>query len=357
MPSSDWTVRRSSLLILAIMPGLAACGNGNVKPEPPAALVSVAPVETARFIDGIDAIGTALANEQVILSAPVTERIVSLNFTDGGYVRRGQVIATLAHGEENAQLAAAAAQAREAGQQLGRIQALKDQGFATRSSLDAQIAARDAARAGAAQAHAAIADRVIRAPFSGWVSLRNVSPGAIISAGTEIATVSDLSQIKLDFTIPETLLAAIRPGQPIAATAAAYRGHTFLGQIRTIDPVVDATTRAVTVRAILPNRDLRLKPGMLLTVRVTAGERSALAVPELSIVGDGEERYVYVVGKDSKAHRTAVRTGAHQGGRIEIIEGLKPGEKVVTDGVVKLADGMSVRLSGEDARGPGKARR
>lgn len=319
-------------------------------------MVAIAPVETAHFVDGIDAIGTALANEQVILSAPVTERIVSVNFTDGGFVRRGQVIATLAHGEENAQLAAASAQAREAGQQLSRIEALKNRGFATKASLDAQIAARDAARAGAAEARAAIADRVIRAPFSGWVSLRNVSPGAVIPAGTEIATVSDLSQIKLDFTIPETLLAAIRPGQPITATAAAYQGQVFSGKVRTIDPVVDPATRAVTVRAILPNLDLRLKPGMLLTVRVTAGERTGIAVPELSIVGDGDERYVYVVGKDGKAHRTAVRTGAHQGGRVEITDGLKAGEKVVTDGVVKLSDGMAVRLSGKGGRTPDTAR-
>lgn len=334
------------LLALAMLPALAACGNGQERAEPPPALVTAVPVETGRFIDGIDAVGTALANEQVILSSPVTERIISLNFADGGYVRQGQVIATLAHGEERAQLAAATAREREAGQQLARIQALKERGFATISSLDAQVAARDSARAGAAEARAAIADRVIRAPFSGWVSLRNVSPGAIIPAGTEIATVSDLSQIKLDFTIPETLLSAIRPGQTIAATAAAYKGQPFAGKLRTIDPVVDPATRAVTVRAILPNPDLRLKPGMLLTVRVTAGERTALAVPELSVVGDGEERYVYVVGKDGKAHRTPVRTGARQDGRVEIVEGLKGGEQVVTDGVVKLTDGMAVRLTG-----------
>lgn len=356
MPFSGAIVRRLTILTFAMMlPCLAACGNGKSQPEPPAALVSVTPVENARFIDAIDSVGTALANEQVVMSSPVTERVVSLNFSDGGYVRQGQIIATLAHGEESAQLAAASAETREAEQQLGRVQALKNRGFATKSSLDAQIAARDSARAGAAEARAAIADRVIRAPFSGWVSLRTISPGAIIPAGTEIATVSDLSRIKLDFTIPETLLAAVRPGQPITATAAAYPDRPFSGQVRTIDPVVDPATRAVTIRAILPNPDLRLKPGMLLTVRVTAGERSALAVPELSIVGDGQERYVYVVGKDGKAHRTAVRTGAHQDGRIEILEGLKAGEKVVTDGVVKLADGMAVRLTRKDARSPGMA--
>lgn len=342
-------MRNHAILALSgLLLALSACGDGaNGKAERPPALVIAAPTETTRFVNGIDAVGTALANEQVILSSPVTERIVSLDFTDGGFVRQGQVIATLAHGEETAQLAAAAAQAREAGQQLSRIQALKDRGFATKSSLDAQIAARDSARAGAAEARAAIADRVIRAPFSGWVSLRNVSPGAIIPAGTEIATVSDLSQIKLDFSVPETLMGALRPGQAIAAKAAAYPDQPFSGQVRTIDPVIDPATRAVMVRAILPNPNLRLKPGMLLTVRVTAGERTALSVPELAIVGDGDDRYVYVMDKDSKARRTPVRTGAHQGGRVEVVEGLQSGQKVITDGVVKLTDGMTVRLQGK----------
>ena len=107
---------------------------------------------------------------------------------------------------------------------------------------------------------------MIRAPFAGWVSLRNISVGAIAGQGTEIATVSDLSTIKLDFTVPETMLAAIREGLTIDARAAAYPDRPFNGTIRTIDPVIDPNTRAVTVRALLPNPDRMLRPGMMMRV-------------------------------------------------------------------------------------------
>lgn len=334
----------SPLLLIALT--LSACGGEKEKKARPAALVEAGPIASELFTDNLDAVGTAFANEQVVLSAPVTERITSLNFNDGGYVSKGQVIATLAVGQEQAELAAAQAQALAAQQQLERVQTLKARGFATAASLDSQVALANAARANAQQARASIGDRVIRAPFGGWVSLRTVSPGAIVSAGTPIATVSDISRIKLDFTIPETRLSLIREGQPIKATSAAWPDRPFTGTIATIDPVIDPATRAVKVRAILPNPDRALKPGMLLTVNVIAKQRQSLAVPELAVVGDGDERFVFVV-EDGKAKRTRVETGIRQNGLVEILGGVKPGQTVVTDGVVKLTDGVPVRLPGD----------
>lgn len=325
---------------------LAGCGGQQETKARPPVLVEAAPIAAAAFTDRVDAVGTALANEQVVLSAPVTERIVTLNFADGGFVRRGQVIATLAQGQEQAELAAAQAQALQARQQLERVQALKDRGFATGATLEQQTALANAARANAELARASIGDRVVRAPFAGWVSLRTVSAGAIVSAGTPIATVSDISRIKLDFTIPETRLAQIREGLPIKAVAAAWPDRPFAGTIATIDPVIDPTTRAVRVRAILPNPDRALKPGMLLTVSVLTGERRSLALPELAVVGDGEERFVFVI-EDGKVKRTRVDTGVRQNGLVEITGGVKQGQVIVTDGVVKLADGAPVRLAGD----------
>ena len=328
---------------------LASCdGEPENKPRP-AALVEAQPIQRATFTDNLEAVGTALANEQVVLSAPVTERITSINFADGAHVSRGQVIATLAVGQERAELAAAEAQALQASQQLKRIQALKDRGFATSASLDQQVAAANSARASAQLARASIGDRVIRAPFAGWVSLRTVSPGAIVSAGTAIATVSDISRIKLDFTVPETRLSLIREGQPIKAISSAYPDRPFSGAIATIDPVIDPATRAVRVRAILSNPDRMLKPGMLLTVSVIARQRQSLAVPELAVVGDGDNRYLFIVA-EGKAKRVKVETGIRQNGLVEILSGVEPGQRVVTEGVVKLNDGAPVRLVGEDAK-------
>lgn len=327
----------------------AACTGGETKErERPAPTVSAAPAEITRFADSIEAVGTALANEQVTLSAPVTERIVRLNFDDGAFVRSGQTIAILSQGQQTASLNEAQARAREAQQQLRRIEELKERGFATTSSLDTQVAAAAAARAQAAGARAEISDRIVRAPFSGWVSLRNISAGAVVQAGTEIATISDISSIKLDFPVPETMLSAIRPGQPIVARAAAWPDESFSGRIATIDPVINPNTRAVTVRARLPNPGNRLKPGMLLTVNIETAPRAAPAVPELAVVGEGDNRFVYVVGADNKVRRTNVKTGMRSGGKIEIVEGLPQNARVVTEGVVKLADGMAVRVAGAE---------
>lgn len=335
-------------LLACLLATLAACGAGGEKQRdqaPP--LVKAEAASEMRFADRIDAVGTAVANEQVTLAAPVTERIIRLNFDDGGYVRQGQVIAVLQQAQQNAALREVQAREREAGQQLERVEALKDRGFATRSSYDTQVAAAAQARAQAQQVRAEIGERVIRAPFSGWVSLRNISVGAIAGQGTTIATISDLSVIKLDFTVPETMLNAIREGQAIEARSDAYPDRVFRGTIRTIDPVVDPNTRAVMVRALLPNPDRSLRPGMLLTVAVESAPRTGLSVPELAVIGEGDARFVYTLDDQRRARRTPVRTGVRSQGRVEIVSGLRPGQRVVTEGVVKLADGMTVRLAAQ----------
>lgn len=342
-----------TVLYLSALVVLASCSGGEdrsrqARPDP---LVKVEPVAPQPFVERVEAVGTARANEQVTLAAPVTERIVDLNFGDGGYVRKGQVLAVLARGQQQAQLADAQARSREASAQLERVAELKRRGFATNAALDTQLAAAQSARAQAAVAQATIGDRIVRAPFSGYVSLRNISEGAIVQAGTEIATISDLSRIKLDFTVPETLLSTVREGQSITAKAAAYPDRAFNGRIESIDPVVNPQTRAATVRAILPNGDRKLLPGMLLTVSIVSAARESLAVPELAVVGEGERSFVYVI-ENGVAKRVAVRTGLRDGLKVEIVEGLKPGQRIVTEGVVKLSDGQKVRVAGS---GPTRA--
>ena len=353
--TSSLCVRSPSFfMLLAFSAVLAACGaNGQEKGrDRPPPLVKAEPATTMRFVDRVEAVGTAVANEQVTLSAPVTERIVRLNFDDGSFVRRGQVVAVLQQGQEAAQLAEVQARARQAEQQLGRITQLKNRGFATKADYDVQVAAAAAARAQGQQVRAQIGERVITAPFSGWVSLRNISAGAIANQGTAIATISDVSTIKLDFPVPATMLSVIRPGQSIEAVSSAWPDQPFRGTIHTIDPVVDPATRAVTVRARIPTPDRRLRPGMMLTVGIETAPRMSLSVPELAVIGEGERRFVFVLADGNRARRTEVRTGLRSGGRVEILEGLRPGQRVITEGVVKVADGMQVRLGGAaNARG------
>lgn len=322
---------------------LSACGRAEEKRERPTPLVTVEAVAVHNFVDRYVAVGTANANEQVSVRAPVTERITQLGFSDGSFVQKGQMLAVLAQGQETASLASAKAQAREAEQQLARVAELKRRGFATNASLDTQTAVAAAARGAAGEANASIADRVVRAPFSGQVSLRRISVGAIVTAGDEIAVVSDTSSIKLDFSIPETMLASVQVGQEVTATAAAFPDVEAIGRIQAIDPVVNPQTRTATLRAVLPNRGDRLKPGMLMSVTLDSRARSSVAVPELALVREGDSSFVYVIGKDNKAKRLPVKTGGRDGNLVEITEGLAAGDRIVTEGVVKLTDGATVR--------------
>ena len=339
--------RLSRGALIAGLALLAACSAGDAaKQERQAPLVGATQPKVHIFRDEIEAVGSARANEQVTLSPNVTERIERLLFDDGMYVRTGQLLAVLSNTQERAALAGAKASAMEASSQLERIESLNKQGFATRSLLDQQRAALSEARASRDSVQAQIDDRMIRAPFSGYLSLRTISEGAIVTSGTPLVTVSDLSRIKLDFTVPETLLASLRPGLPIKAFASAFPGEPIQGTISVIDPVIDPQSRAVMVRATLPNPGARIKPGMLLTVRIETAQRTALALPEAAVLSEGETRYVYTVDADKRVKRTAVRTGLRDNGLVEV-SGLPSNALVVTDGVVKVAEGRTVRLVGD----------
>lgn len=349
----DRLIRPLLLIALALTAGCSAAPEERKRPPP---LVQAAPAEKRLFTDRIESEGTVRANEQVTIASAVTERIERVLFGDSMPVQRGQLLAVLSAAQENASLRGANASERQAQAQYERIKALFDRGFATRAQLDLQLAAAERARADAAQAQSAIADRMIRAPFSGYTGLRNISAGAVVQAGTPLVTVSDLSRVKLDFTVPETQLASLAIGQIVNASAAAYPGEAFTGRIASIDPVIDPASRAVMVRAILPNPGARLKPGMLLSVRISRESRMADAVPELAVVGNGEERAVFILGPDNKAKRVVVRTGLREEGVIEVV-GLPAGARVIGEGVLKVTDGMKVRLPSAKGGGgrPGEA--
>jgi membrane fusion protein (multidrug efflux system) len=345
----------SSRAVVLTLVLLAACGKEETERKRSAPQVVAAPAAKHEFVDQIEAVGTARANEQVTLASAVTERVEHLYFDDGQPVRRGQLLAALSQGQEQAALSRAIATEKQAKAQLERITQLSASGFATRALYEQQVATAEGARADADDARAQIGDRMIRAPFSGYASLRTVSEGAVVSSGTPLVTVSDLSRIKLDFTVPETQLRQLSVGRPIKAISAAFPDQPFIGTITSIDPVIDPASRAVLVRATLPNPGARIKPGMLMTVKVDVSSRVADAVPELAVMGEGNERFVFIVKPDGKAKRTVVKTGLRDGGFIEVT-GVPAGAKVIGEGVVKVTDGMTVSLGdkGDKSRKAGK---
>jgi membrane fusion protein, multidrug efflux system len=328
-------------------PGGGPPGKGGGRDRPVSVIATRA--VTTTVVDRIEAIGNANAKEQVTLTATVTERVKSLNFQDGQFVRRGQVLAQMTMTEESADLTESRARLREANQQLERINALVQDGYATKSRRDQQVATRDALRAEAEGIQARMADRVIRAPFDGVVGLRRVSPGIVATAGTPIVTIANISQIKLDFTVPETFIGALKLGQPVQAESVAFPGELFTGQIDGIDPLVDPVTRSVTVRAVLPNSSGRIKPGMLMTVDIASNPRQMLMVPEQALTALREQQFVFRLspgpeGKPAKVTRVPVVIGRREPGYVEILQGLSPGDLIVVEGTMTVRDGGMARV-------------
>jgi membrane fusion protein (multidrug efflux system) len=181
-----------------------------------------------------------------------------------------------------------------------------------------------------------------------------VSVGALVAPGTVITTLDDDRTIKLDFTVPEAALSSIAVGQEVGATSDAWPGQNFAGRIANIDSRIDPETRAVRVRAELPNPDGKLRPGMLLRVRVELPAHPALVVPELAVQQEAEQSSVYRVERDGTAALVPVKLGLRQNGIVEVVSGLKAGDRVVVEGTVKLHPGSRVVEAG-NVRTPASA--
>jgi membrane fusion protein (multidrug efflux system) len=312
--------------------------------------VIVATVTKETFSDRIEAIGTARANESVSITAKVTESVRLINFTDGQHVEAGDILVELTDSEQSAELDSARASLREAEQQYDRIADLVQRGSATRSRLDEVTAMRDRARANVAALEARLDDRLIRAPFSGALGLRQVSVGTLVRPGDVITTLDDVTVIKLDFSVPETVLANIAVGQTIEAVGAIDPTQTSTGQISVIDSRIDPVSRSAIVRAEIPNPDGALRPGMLMTVRVFANERVALTVPESALVPFENDVFVFRLTENMTVDRVKVRIGGRRPGQVEILEGLMEGDEVVVEGTHRLRPGSRVSVPDGEAQ-------
>jgi len=301
------------------------------------------------FTDGLQALGTAQARESIVLTPKIADTIRAIRFESGDRVRRGQVLVEMSSVEQAADLAEARAANEAAQEELRRYQELFERGFASQARLDAVRAAADAAQARVSAGASRIADRTIRAPFAGVVGLRTASPGQFMRPGDQIGTLDDISEIKLDFDVPETQISHIGAGVEIVATTAAFPDRTFQGQISHVDSRIDPATRTVRVRAMLPNPDEAIRPGMLMTVQVLANPREALAIPEIAILDRADGAFVYrIVSRDGgqAVEEAQIRTGQRSGGMAEVLQGLNGGDLVVTEGVQGIRPGQPVRLGG-----------
>lgn len=311
--------------------------------------VDVTVVQPRTFVDTIDVLGVAKGKQSVTLSAATTQLVDRVLFTPGQAVRQGQVLVELKTTEQDAGIAQSQARALQAQRAYERWKTLADKGFASKSALDQYEAAWISAKADVAAAQARQGDRVIRAPFSGVVGLSDIAPGALINPGAAIVTLDSIDTIRVDFQIPDRMLAAVREGQALTASVDAYPGEKISGRIAKLDTRIDERTRALTARAEFANPDHRIKPGMMMRVAIAQGVRQALAAPETALSVQGDNAFVFAVGQRGErtvAEQRPVLTGVRQDGFVEIKDGVAAGDKLVADGLNKVQPGAPIRPAG-----------
>ncbi len=330
--------------------------------RPPPAQISAVEVSTEavpRFATGI---GSVTAIHEVTINPEVGGRVTKIFFEPGATVRAGDPLVQLNDAPDRGDLANYHAQARWAETTLQRSTELAKHQYEARETVDQKQSQLDQARAQIIKTEALIEQKLIRAPFAGQLGTRQIEVGQYLTPGARIVTLTDLSMLYVNFTLPSQMRAQISVGQTVNVTADAFPGRTFAAEITTIEPQVSADTRTMTVQATMRNPDNSLLPGMFVNAAVVLPPQPDMVVlPETAVdytlYGDS----VYVIREDGKnaqgdpilkAVRTPVKTGARWDGKVAIVDGLKPGLHVAAAGQIKLQDGVQVAVTGSPAPQP-----
>ncbi|NRG19745.1 efflux RND transporter periplasmic adaptor subunit [Rhizobiales bacterium] len=291
----------------------------------------------------VEAVGTTRARRSVEIVPLADGRVVELNITPGGEVDEGGVIARLDDDIERANLSAAEGTLLQKQQAAERAARLRESQTVSLAALETLRAEEIVARAAVDRARRQLEDRTIRAPFSGVLGLTSIDVGARVEAGDRLTTLDDLSKVEVEFQLPETLFARVKPGLEVVARGSAFPGRTFEGRIIAVDSRVDRNSRSFLTRAELPNPDRALPSGMFVLMSITLDDYEAVTVPDAAIVSEGSNTFVYRIAA-GKAEKTQVATGLREGGLVEIREGIAAGDMVAITGLQRLRDGAEVNV-------------
>lgn len=345
----------------------AGPGAGSGRPGGPGgpggpAAVEVAKAEAVTLTDDVQAVGSLKSSQGVMLRPEVSGRVARLGFTDGQFVKRGQLLVQLDDTLQQAQLKQAEAQASIARTNLQRSRELLAQSFVSQSAVDQNAAALQVAEAQVALAQAQVQRMRVLAPFNGTAGLRMVDVGDYLKDGADIANLEDLSALTVQFALPERYVGRLRAGQSVDLAVDALPGRSFKGRVLALDSQVDANGRAVQVLAQVANPGTVLRPGMFARPRVVFSVREgAVVVPEEALVPVGARQFLFKVvdGPDGKkiAQRVEAKLGLRLPGKVEITEGIQAGDQLVTAGHNRLLRGDNVPVRVVDlTRLPGAGR-
>ena len=339
--------------------GAAPPAAAATQPRPPGgmppAMVEATKPRIGQSRETVTAVGTFRSNESVVLRPEVASRVKAINFEEGQKVKKGQVLVQLDAATEEATVAQAEAAYALSKANNERQVTLGARQIAAERSVDEARAALKRDEAALLMAKARLEKFTLTAPWDGIVGLRKVSVGAYINVGQEIVNIEQIDPLKVDFRIPENLLAAVRVGQEIAVTADAFPGRSFPGKVFAIDPLIDELGRAVVVRALIANSDELMRPGVFARVTLTLNTKdNALFLPEQALMPVGERHSVFKV-VDGKAQIASVEIGRRQGGEVEVVKGIGPDDLVVSAGQIKLRNGAPVQVAPKDFQPGGRA--
>jgi membrane fusion protein (multidrug efflux system) len=335
---------------------LMSAGAAMQKAGPPPEAVSTRPAEAQTWESTLNAVASVVSAKGVALANDAPGVVARLYFDSGQSVRQGQVLVELDSRVERAQLASTKARRQLADTQLSRSQALVNEGVIAKAQVDTDEASFKTSSADQAALEAQIERKLIRAPFSGRVGLRQVNLGQYLAPGTTVAVLESADADFVDFTLPQATLDRLKVGMQVRASLEGVTSAQAQGEISAVDPTIDPLTRAVRIRAKFPAQESSLSPGMFLRVSVVLPEKQAVtAVPVTALVHASYGDSVFVVeskpGPDGKPRPTArqkfVRLGETRGDFVNVVDGIKPGEAVVTSGAFKLRNGIPLLIDNQ----------
>ncbi|QYK43309.1 MAG: efflux RND transporter periplasmic adaptor subunit [Paracoccaceae bacterium] len=316
---------------------------------PPPVPVSTETVEAVTWEPGIDAIGTALSARGVDLAIESGGLVREIMFMANDTVTEGQSLVQIDDDSERAALAAAQAALNVALAEARRAQTLSERGVGAANTVESAEAQTESARAQVAQVQTALDSKKLTAPFAGVIGIPQIEIGQYVPVGTIYATLQDLGQMRVDFTVPEQQIAALELGRAVTVTTE-VGDFSAGGRIIAIEPRVDPNSRLVTVRAQVDNPSGKLFPGQFLRVRIALPtEEDVIAVPQTAVSSTlyGDSIYVLKPGEsadETTVEQVFVKIGRRSGGRIEVIEGISAGQQIVTSGQNRLTAGARVKI-------------
>ena len=345
-------------------------------PVPPAS-VSSAEARSESWMSSLAGVGTVIASNGTEVTTEAGGIVAALHFESGAKVKKGDLLVTLSAGTEQADLLRLQAQATLAKSELGRLERLYKLEAISKSELDRAETDYSAARAATESQRAKLAQKVIRAPFSGQLGIRKVNVGEYLNPGTPIVTLQALDPVYVDFTLPEQDLAQVATGQTVTVSVDAHGDRRFTGKVSAVEPLIDSQTRNFKVRATFANADAALRPGLFARASVAlADSRDVVVIPRTAVSYNPYGNSVYVIQKAEAAagqagadaaggakaengaakaedgtgeqlvvRRRFVKTGEARGDLVVITEGLKAGEQVATSGLLKLQNDSPVIIN------------